>query len=119
VFPRVYRRTATADFSALLDANVETSSPDRISESPFLVAGQNDEWDTLCSDRAELRNGELPRRKNLKKHGFESVIDLIKLIDEQDAGSFALKCPHQRAWSKELSPRQIGLNRMPIRVLVL
>jgi len=56
-----------------------------IADPSLLVRREDDERDRLGSHRPELGNGELPLAQQLKEQGLERVIDLVDLVDEENA----------------------------------
>src|SRR5277367_1027018 len=103
----------------VLDAHIETASPDRIAKTSLFVAGQNDEWDASGFDCSEFGNRELPGGEDLQQHCFKTIIYFVEFVDEEHARSFALEGAHERTWAKEVTPLQTRLNRLPVLVLTL
>ena len=78
--------------SRVVDDEVEAPSTKRVSQTPFLIRGHEDERDSSRSDRPHLWNRQCPGRQQLKQQGFKRVVDLIDLVDEKDTTLFFLDC---------------------------
>ncbi|MNC98297.1 hypothetical protein D3C83_162130 [compost metagenome] len=60
----------------------------RISYASFFIGRENRERNGLGFYRAELRNADLPFTKYFQQDSLERMIDLVDLVDQQNAGTF-------------------------------
>src|SRR5512141_224764 len=69
-----------------LYTKIKATPSQRIAESADLIGCQDDEWNCSVFDRSKLRNGNLPFRQDLQQEGFESFVDFIDLVDQENTG---------------------------------
>src|SRR5262245_5505072 len=66
-------------------SNIETTPAQGIANSPLLIRAEDHERNSLCANGSELWNAQLPNAEDLKKQSLEFVIDVIDLVNKQNA----------------------------------
>src|SRR6202022_4262340 len=95
----------------MFDTDIQATAPNRITQAPLFIAGQNNKWDTLGFDRAEFGDGKLPGRQNLEQHRFEAIVHLVEFVDQQNTGPLTFERPHEWSGSEEIAALQARLHR--------
>jgi len=72
-------------WGGVLDSNIETASAQGIADTPLFIGGQHNEGNAAGLDGSQLRHTELPDAEQFQQHSLESVVYLVKFVDEQDA----------------------------------
>src|SRR5260370_12666732 len=101
----------------MFDANIETAPGSRGSQSPLLVRCDDRERNASRIDCSEFRNRQLPCREDLQQERFKTLIYLVQLVDEKNAGLLAFECPHQWTRAKEVSTFEVRHQIGPVRML--
>src|SRR5438876_5894669 len=96
------------------ESQIKTPPADGIAKSPFLIRCEDDERNRLGMNRPKLGNSQLPIAEDFQKQGLKFVINLIDLIDEQNARFlFVEQRSKQRAFCEEFQPMKFLANGFP------
>jgi hypothetical protein len=105
-----------ADWRRVFYTHVQAAPANGISQSALLVARQNNKGNALRFHRAELRNRQLPGRKDFKQHRLETFVYLVEFINQENTRPLAFKRAHQRTRPEEGTPLEVRLHALPIPV---
>src|SRR3954470_19905740 len=91
----------------VFNTQVKTAPTKRVTNASLFVRGQHNKRNAPGFNRAQLRNTHPPNAQQFQQHGLESLVYLIQLIDQQDAGVIALQGTQERAGAEELLAVQL------------
>src|SRR5260370_28379141 len=69
----------------VFEAQVETSSSQRIAKTPLFVRTKHHERCRGCRYRPEFRHCNLPGAEDLKQQCFKTLIHFVEFVDEEHA----------------------------------
>jgi hypothetical protein len=92
----------------MLEAKVQTASPQRIADPPNLVRCQHNERPTPGLDRADLWDRELPVAQDFEEFSLEFLTHFVDLVDQEDTRFLAQKCPQQRSFLEEFERMEVA-----------
>src|SRR4029077_20434379 len=87
----------------VFEAQVETSSSQRIAKSPLFVRTKHHERHRSCRDRPEFRHCNLPGAEDLKQQCLKTLIHLVEFVDEEHPRAILVtQGTEQRPFGKEI-----------------